>query len=108
VNGHVHVTEEELRASAALRVEQIALKGQSTRSFRFFQHGQCGMHGIGGIFNEDRSTTYACVKTTASLDNYGGYGGIAYHHVSDMYILLFNHFISCGVFEAIYALCELY
>jgi TnpA family transposase len=35
---------------------------------------------------------------------YGGYGGIAYHHVSDMYILLFNHFISCGVFEAIYIL----
>ena len=28
---------------------------------------------------------------------YGGYGGIAYHHVSDMYILLFSHFIACGV-----------
>ncbi len=32
---------------------------------------------------------------------YGGYGGIAYHHVSDMYILLFSHFIACGVWEAI-------
>lgn len=35
---------------------------------------------------------------------YGRYGGIAYHHVSDMYVLLFNHFISCSVWEAIYVL----
>jgi Tn3 transposase DDE domain len=35
---------------------------------------------------------------------YGGYGGIAYHHVSDMYVLLFSHFISCSVWEAIYVL----
>src|SRR5256884_6412080 len=35
---------------------------------------------------------------------YGGYGGIAYHHVSDTYILLFSHFIACGVWEAIYIL----
>ena len=35
---------------------------------------------------------------------YGGYGGIAYHHVSDRYILLFSHFIACGVWEAVYIL----
>ncbi len=35
---------------------------------------------------------------------YGGYGGIAYHHVSDTYILLFSHFVSCSVWEAIYIL----
>ncbi|MDE1465851.1 Tn3 family transposase [Spartinivicinus poritis] len=35
---------------------------------------------------------------------YGGYGGIGYYHVSDMYIALFSHFISCGVYEAIYIL----
>jgi TnpA family transposase len=35
---------------------------------------------------------------------YGGYGGIAYHHVSDTYIALFSHFIPCGVWEAIYIL----
>jgi TnpA family transposase len=35
---------------------------------------------------------------------YGGYGGIAYHHVSDTYIALFNHFINCGVWEAVYIL----
>jgi TnpA family transposase len=35
---------------------------------------------------------------------YGGFGGIAYHHVSDLYILLFSHFVSCSVQEAIYIL----
>lgn len=33
---------------------------------------------------------------------YGGFGGIAYHHISDWYIALFSHFIACGVWEAIY------
>lgn len=33
---------------------------------------------------------------------YGGYGGIAYRHVSDTYVALFSHFIPCGVWEAIY------
>ncbi|WP_202976492.1 Tn3 family transposase [Anaerophilus nitritogenes] len=33
---------------------------------------------------------------------YGGYGGVAYHHVSDTYIALFSHFIPCGVWEAVY------
>ncbi|MCY7376373.1 MAG: Tn3 family transposase, partial [Pyrinomonadaceae bacterium] len=33
---------------------------------------------------------------------YGGYGGIAYHHVSDLYVALFSHFISCGIWEAVY------
>jgi TnpA family transposase len=35
---------------------------------------------------------------------YGGYGGIAYHHISDTYIALFSHFIPCGVWEAVYIL----
>lgn len=33
---------------------------------------------------------------------YGGYGGIAYHHVSDTYVALFSQFISCGTWEAVY------
>ena len=33
-----------------------------------------------------------------------GYGGIAYHHISGEYIALFSHFISCGVWEAVYIL----
>lgn len=35
---------------------------------------------------------------------YGGYGGIAYHHIADTYIALFTSFISCGVWEAVYIL----
>ena len=35
---------------------------------------------------------------------YGEYGAIAYHHVSDTYVAIFSHFISCGVWEAVYIL----
>jgi len=35
---------------------------------------------------------------------YGGYGGIGYYHVSDKFIALFSHFISCGTYEGIYIL----
>lgn len=35
---------------------------------------------------------------------YGGYGGIAYHHVADSYVALFSHFIPCGTWEAVYIL----
>ena len=35
---------------------------------------------------------------------YGGYGGIAYHHISDTYVALFSHFIACGTWEAVYIL----
>ncbi|MFB7512990.1 Tn3 family transposase [Streptomyces sp. NPDC056144] len=33
---------------------------------------------------------------------YGAVGGIAYHHVSDLYIALFTRFVPCGVWEAVY------
>jgi TnpA family transposase len=35
---------------------------------------------------------------------YGGYGGVAHHHISDTYIALFSSFIACGVWEAVYIL----
>jgi TnpA family transposase len=35
---------------------------------------------------------------------YGGYGGIAYHHIADSYVALFTSFIPCGVWEAIHIL----
>ena len=35
---------------------------------------------------------------------YGGYGGIAYHHIADTYIALFTTFITCGVWEAVHIL----
>ncbi|MFI2077603.1 Tn3 family transposase [Streptomyces triculaminicus] len=34
---------------------------------------------------------------------YGGFGGIACHHISDQYIALFSRFIPCGVWEAVSA-----
>ena len=33
---------------------------------------------------------------------YGGYGGIAYHHIADTYIALFTSFSSCGGWEGVY------
>jgi TnpA family transposase len=35
---------------------------------------------------------------------YGGYGGLGYYVVSDLYIALFSRFIPCGVWEGIYIL----
>lgn len=35
---------------------------------------------------------------------YGGYGGIGYYHVSDRYIALMSHFISCGTYEGLHIL----
>ena len=39
---------------------------------------------------------------------YGGFGGIAYYHVSDLYIALFSHFIPCGAYEGVYILDPFY
>lgn len=33
---------------------------------------------------------------------HGKAGGIAYHHISDLYVALFTHFVPCGVWEAVY------
>jgi Tn3 transposase DDE domain len=38
---------------------------------------------------------------------YGGYGGIAYHHIADSYIALFTSFIPCGVWETVPILDDL-
>ncbi len=35
---------------------------------------------------------------------YGGYGGIAYYHISDTYIALFSNFFVCGAWEGTYIL----
>jgi TnpA family transposase len=39
---------------------------------------------------------------------YGGFGGVAYYHVSDLYIALFSHFIPCGAYEGVYILDPFY
>jgi TnpA family transposase len=35
---------------------------------------------------------------------HGGYGGIAYHHISDTHIALLSRFVACGVREDVYIL----
>ena len=35
---------------------------------------------------------------------YGGYGGIAYHHITNTYVALFTSFIPCGVWEPVHIL----
>jgi Tn3 transposase DDE domain/Domain of unknown function (DUF4158) len=62
--------------------------------------------GSGGSAAAD-GTKYELAENSLLAEysiRYGGYGGIAYHHVSDTYIALFSHFIPCGVWEAIYIL----
>ena len=44
------------------------------------------------------------IHHNATHIRYGGYGGIAYHHIADTYIALFTSFISCGVWEAVHIL----
>ncbi|MGH3547749.1 MAG: Tn3 family transposase [Pseudonocardiaceae bacterium] len=46
--------------------------------------------------------TYIDNLLAESSIRYGGIGGIAYHYVSDTYIVLFSRFINCGAWEAIY------
>jgi hypothetical protein len=46
--------------------------------------------------------TYANNVLAESHIRYGGYGGIAYHHIADNYIALFSRFVPCGAWEASY------
>ncbi len=46
--------------------------------------------------------TWADNLLAESHIRYGGYGGIAFRHVSDTYIALFSRLIPCGVWEAVY------
>jgi TnpA family transposase len=65
---------------------------------------------IAKVWGEARSVAADGTQVDTLLDNllaerhirYGGYSGIAYHHVADNYIGLFSHFIPCGVWEAVY------
>ena len=46
--------------------------------------------------------TYIDNLLAESHIRYGGFGGIAYHYVSDNYIAIFSRFVPCGAWEAIY------
>ncbi|MDP4505104.1 transposase [Nonomuraea sp. G32] len=49
-----------------------------------------------------RVDTYIDNLLAETSIRYGGFGGIAYHYVSDNYIALFSRFVPCGAWEAIY------
>jgi len=61
-----------------------------------------------GVWGEGKSAAADGTKYELYEENllseyhmrYGGYGGIAYHHVSDTYVALISQFISCGTSEA--------
>jgi TnpA family transposase len=63
-----------------------------------------GMWGDGRVVAADGTQvdTWENNILAESHIRYGGYGGIAYRHISDTYIALFSHFIPCGVWEAVY------
>ncbi|MFC7428741.1 transposase [Nocardia tengchongensis] len=63
-----------------------------------------GMWGDGRVVAVDGAQvdTWANNILAESHIRYGGYGGIAYRHISDTYIALFSRFIPCGVWEAVY------
>ena len=46
--------------------------------------------------------TYIDNLLAESHIRYGGFGGIAYHYVSDTYVAIFSRFVPCGAWEAIY------
>ncbi|WP_376765983.1 Tn3 family transposase [Amycolatopsis pithecellobii] len=48
-----------------------------------------------------QSDTWDNILAETSI-RYGGYGGIAFRHISDTYIALCSRFIPCGVWEAVY------
>ena len=62
--------------------------------------------GTGAIAGAD-GTQFDSYRNNLKAEShirYGGYGVMAYHHISDTYIALFSHFIACGVWEAVYIL----
>lgn len=63
-----------------------------------------GMWGDGKVAAADGTQveTWENNLLAESHIRYGGYGGIAYRHISNTYIALFSHFIPCGVWEAVY------
>jgi TnpA family transposase len=65
-----------------------------------------GIWGDGTVVAADGSqvNTWENNLLAETSIRYGGFGQIAYRHISDTYIALFSRFIPCGVWEAVYIL----
>jgi len=108
-------------AQAARHIRGVSaheLGATATRHFTIDKLNRAGADVVNAYLHLDLVKAWGDASTVAAdgtqvdtlIDNllaeshirYGGYGGIAYHHVADNYIALFSHFIPCGVWEAVY------
>lgn len=103
MRGQVSVHELSLAASKHTTTAKID-KASTTVINAFSQLDVAGMWGDGKAVAADGSQidTWENNLLAETSIRYGGYGGIAYRHISNTYIALFSHFIPCGVWEAVY------
>jgi TnpA family transposase len=103
MRGQVSVHELSLAASKHATAAKID-KASTTVINAFSQLDVAGMWGDGKAVAADGSQidTWENNLLAETSIRYGGYGGIAYRHISNTYIALFSHFIPCGVWEAVY------
>jgi hypothetical protein len=103
MRGQVSAHELSLAASKHTTAAKID-KASTTVINAFSQLDVAGMWGDGKAVAADGSQidTWENNLLAETSIRYGGYGGIAYRHISNTYIALFSHFIPCGVWEAVY------
>ncbi|MET8051536.1 transposase [Streptosporangium sp. NPDC005286] len=103
MRGKVSAAELALAANKHATSEKIA-KASTTVINAFNRLDIAAVWGDGKAVAADGSQveTWENNLLAESHIRYGGYGGIAYRHISNTYVALFSHFIPCGVWEAVY------
>ncbi|GAA3532850.1 Tn3 family transposase [Nonomuraea rosea] len=103
MRGKVSAAELALAANKHATSEKIA-KASTTVINAFNQLDIASVWGDGKTVAADGSQveTWENNLLAESHIRYGGYGGLAYRHISNTYVALFSHFIPCGVWEAVY------
>ncbi|WP_308250407.1 Tn3 family transposase [Sphaerisporangium fuscum] len=103
MRGKVSPAELALAANKHATCEKIA-KASTTVINAFNQLDIASVWGDGKTVAADGSQveTWENNLLAESHIRYGGYGGLAYRHISNTYVALFSHFIPCGVWEAVY------
>ncbi|MEU6726665.1 transposase [Nonomuraea wenchangensis] len=103
MRGQVSAAELARAANKHATSEKIA-KASATVINAFNQLDIASMWGDGKTAAADGSQveTWENNLLAESHIRYGGYGGLAYRHISNTYVALFSHFIPCGVWEAVY------
>jgi TnpA family transposase len=103
MRGQVSAAELARAANKHATSEKIT-KASTTVINAFNQLDIASMWGDGKTVAADGSQveTWEDNLLAESRIRYGGYGGLAYRHISNTYVALFSHFIPCGVWEAVY------